>query len=188
MFIFHFMELVSNLSMFGDGLCGSIGFRHFLNESIGHVGLVATIGTTTVGPYLPCRKIACVSAQLMWFCSHVKPTQNKVCVVLSCIVLSCLVLPCLVLSCLKSQSLQLPLQSQCPPDLGLLMSSSDLTTWQGTRTVTSAMAARWHMPHWKCVPYYRPVSQMRANLGACCERPLNYDTLPRLLYVFGHKT
>ena len=35
-----------------------------------------------------CRKIACVSAQLMLFCSHVKPTQNKVYLILSYIQLS----------------------------------------------------------------------------------------------------
>ena len=33
-----------------------------------------------------------------------------------------------------------------------------------------------------------PVSQMRASLPACRELALFYDTLPKLLYVFKHKT
>ena len=37
-------------------------------------------------------------------------------------------------------------------------------------------------------PANRPVSQMQAPLVACCELVLDYDTLPKLLYVFGHKT
>ena len=35
---------------------------------------------------------------------------------------------------------------------------------------------------------YRPVSQMRAPLVACRELILNYNTLPKLLYVFENKT
>ena len=34
----------------------------------------------------------------------------------------------------------------------------------------------------------RPVSQMRALLAACRELALDYDTLPKALYGFEHKT
>ena len=34
---------------------------------------------------------------------------------------------------------------------------------------------------------YRPVSQMRALLVAYHELALDYDTFPKLLFVFGHK-
>ena len=34
----------------------------------------------------------------------------------------------------------------------------------------------------------RPVSQMRAPLVACHELALDYNTLPKLLYIFEHKT
>ena len=34
----------------------------------------------------------------------------------------------------------------------------------------------------------RPASQMRAPLAACREITVDYDTFPKLLYVFGHKT
>ena len=33
----------------------------------------------------------------------------------------------------------------------------------------------------------RPISQMRTPLGACRELAVDYDTFPKLLYVFGHK-
>ena len=35
-----------------------------------------------------CREIACISAQLMLFCSYVKPTQNNVYLILSYLILS----------------------------------------------------------------------------------------------------
>ena len=34
----------------------------------------------------------------------------------------------------------------------------------------------------------RPVLQMRARLAACRELAVDYDTFPKLLNVFGHKT
>ena len=34
----------------------------------------------------------------------------------------------------------------------------------------------------------RPVSQMRALLAACRKLAVDYDTFPKLLYVFGLKT
>ena len=38
---------------------------------------------TMISVFYTCRKIACVSAQLMLFCSFVKPSQNKVYLILS---------------------------------------------------------------------------------------------------------
>ena len=36
--------------------------------------------------------------------------------------------------------------------------------------------------------YNWPVSQMRTLIAACRELAIDYDILPKLLYVFGHKT
>ena len=45
-----------------------------------------------ISVFYTCRKIACVSAQLMLFCSFVEPTQNKVYLILSYLILSYLIL------------------------------------------------------------------------------------------------
>ena len=46
--------------------------------------------------FTKCRKIACVSEQLMLFCSYVKLTQNKVYLILSYLILSYLTLSYLI--------------------------------------------------------------------------------------------
>ena len=70
---------------------------------------------TIISVFYTCRKIACVSAQLMLFCSFVKPTQNKVYLILSYLILSYLILQVIEIlpHSMEDNNLFMHIQYQC---------------------------------------------------------------------------